>query len=152
LRQRVAFALSQILVTSGTDINFVYGMAKYQQIFLDNAFGNYEDILTKVTLSSVMGDYLNMVNNDKPANGVSPNENYAREMMQLFSIGVSELNQDGTRILDASGVPIPKAAGCQAPRWINTEQRSHAGSASAPPISAQCFPISPSSRRPTSAS
>jgi len=107
LRQRVAFALSQILVTSGTDINFAYGMAKYQQIFLDNAFGNYEDILTKVTLSSVMGDYLNMVNNDKPANGVSPNENYAREIMQLFSIGVSELNQDGTLILDASGAPIP---------------------------------------------
>jgi uncharacterized protein (DUF1800 family) len=107
LRQRVAFALSQILVTSGTDINLVYGMAKYQQIFLDNAFGNYEDILTKVTLSAVMGDYLNMVNNDKPANGVSPNENYAREIMQLFSIGVSELNQDGTLILDAGGAPIP---------------------------------------------
>ncbi|MDQ6916709.1 MAG: DUF1800 family protein, partial [Pseudomonadota bacterium] len=107
LRQRVAFALSQILVTSGTDINLAYGMAKYQQIFLDNAFGNYEDILTKVTLSSVMGDYLNMVNNDKPANGVSPNENYAREIMQLFSIGVFELNQDGTRILDAGGSPIP---------------------------------------------
>ena len=107
LRQRVAFALSQILVTSGTDINLAYGMAKYQQIFLDNAFGNYEDILTKVTLSSVMGDYLNMVNNDKPANGVSPNENYAREIMQLFSIGVSELNQDGTLIFDAGGAPIP---------------------------------------------
>jgi uncharacterized protein (DUF1800 family) len=107
LRQRVAFALSQILVTSGTDINFAYGMAKYQQIFLDNAFGNYEDILTKVTLSSVMGDYLNMVNNDKPANGVSPNENYAREIMQLFSIGVWELNQDGTQILGTSGAPIP---------------------------------------------
>jgi uncharacterized protein (DUF1800 family) len=107
LRQRVAFALSQILVTSGTDINFAYGMATYQQIFLDNAFGNYEDILTKVTLSSVMGDYLNMVNNDKPSNGVSPNENYAREILQLFSIGVWELNQDGTRILDAGGSPIP---------------------------------------------
>ena len=107
LRQRVAFALSQILVTSGTDINLAYGMATYQQIFLDNAFGNYEDVLTKVTLSSVMGDYLNMVNNDKPANGVSPNENYAREIMQLFSIGVSELNHDGTLILDASGAPIP---------------------------------------------
>ena len=107
LRQRVAFALSQILVTSGTDISLAYGMAKYQQIFLDNAFGNYEDILTRVTMSSVMGDYLNMVNNDKPANGVSPNENYAREIMQLFSIGVWELNQDGTLILDAGGAPIP---------------------------------------------
>jgi uncharacterized protein (DUF1800 family) len=107
LRQRVAFALSQILVTSGTDINFAYGMAKYQQMFLDNAFGNYEDILTKVTLSSVMGDYLNMVNNNKPANGVEPNENYAREILQLFSIGVWKLNQDGTLIRDANGAPIP---------------------------------------------
>jgi len=107
LRQRVAFALSQILVTSGLTVNLAYGMAKYQQIFLDNAFGNYEDILTRVTLSPVMGDYLNMVNNDKPANGVNPNENYAREFMQLFSIGVWQLNQDGTQKLDSTGAPIP---------------------------------------------
>ena len=107
LRQRVAFALSQITVTSGLVVNLAYGMAKYQQIFLDNAFGNYEDILTRVTLSSVMGDYLNMVNNDKPANGINPNENYARELMQLFSIGVWQLNQDGTQKLDAYGLPIP---------------------------------------------
>ncbi len=107
LRQRVAFALSQILVTSGLDVNFAYGMATYQQIFLDNAFGNYEDILTRVTLSSVMGDYLNMVNNDKPAGDVSPNENYAREVLQLFSIGVWKLNPDGTQMLDATGAPIP---------------------------------------------
>jgi uncharacterized protein (DUF1800 family) len=107
LRQRVAFALSQILVTSGLDVNLAYGMATYQQIFRDNAFGNYEDILTKVTLSSVMGDYLNMVNNDKPANGVNPNENYAREVLQLFSIGVWSLNQDGTQMLDAKGAPVP---------------------------------------------
>ena len=107
LRQRVAFALSQILVTSGLDISLAYGMATYQQIFRDNAFGNYEDILTKVTLSSVMGDYLNMVNNDKPSGSVQPNENYAREFMQLFSIGVWELNPDGTQMLDAGGAPIP---------------------------------------------
>jgi uncharacterized protein (DUF1800 family) len=107
LRQRVAFALSQILVTSGLDVNFAYAMATYQQIFRDNAFGNYEDILTKVTLSSVMGDYLNMVNNDKPANGINPNENYAREVLQLFSIGVWMLNPDGTQVLDANGAPIP---------------------------------------------
>jgi uncharacterized protein (DUF1800 family) len=107
LRQRVAFALSQILVTSGLTVNLAYGMAKYQQIFLDNAFGNYEEILTRVTLSSVMGDYLNMVNNDKPRTGVNPNENYARELMQLFSIGVWQLNQDGTQKLDVSGAPMP---------------------------------------------
>ena len=107
LRQRVAFALSQIMVTSGLDINVAYGMALYQQIFLDNAFGNFQDILTRVTLSSVMGDYLNMVNNDKPAGAVNPNENYARELLQLFSLGVWELNIDGTPIRDASGNAIP---------------------------------------------
>jgi uncharacterized protein (DUF1800 family) len=107
LRQRVAFGLSQILVTSGLTVDVAYGMANYQQIFLDNAFGNYEDILTRVTLSPVMGDYLNMVNNDKPAKGVNPNENYAREFMQLFSIGVWQLNQDGTQKLDSTGAPIP---------------------------------------------
>ncbi|MEO8738277.1 MAG: DUF1800 family protein [Casimicrobiaceae bacterium] len=107
LRQRVAFALSQILVTSGLDVNVAYGMGKYQQIFLDNAFGNYETILTRVTLSPVMGDYLNMVNNDKPSGTVQPNENYAREFNQLFSVGLLQLNLDGTPKLDTAGAPIP---------------------------------------------
>jgi Protein of unknown function (DUF1800)/Repeat of unknown function (DUF5648) len=106
LRQRVAFALSQILVTSGLDVNVAYGMATYQQLFLDNAFGNYEDILVKVTKSSVMGDYLSMVNNDKPVAGVNPNENYARELLQLFATGMWELNLDGTPILDANGAVV----------------------------------------------
>ena len=107
LRQRVAFALSQILVTSGIDIPYAYAMAGYQQILRDNAFGNYETLLSAVTLSSVMGDYLDMVNNDKPAGTVQPNENYARELMQLFSIGVWELNPDGTQMLDNAGNPMP---------------------------------------------
>ncbi|MEP6655929.1 MAG: DUF1800 family protein [Betaproteobacteria bacterium] len=107
LRQRVAFALSQIFVTSGLDINVAYGMGAYQQIFLDGAFGNFESLMTAVTLSSVMGDYLNMVNNDKPAGIVAPNENYARELLQLFTIGVWELASDGTKVLDAAGQPIP---------------------------------------------
>jgi uncharacterized protein (DUF1800 family) len=107
LRQRVAFALSQVFVTSGLDINVAYGMATYQQIFLDQAFGNFQDLMTRVTLASVMGDYLNMVNNDKPVPGVNPNENYARELLQLFSIGLWELDADGTPILDASGARIP---------------------------------------------
>jgi uncharacterized protein (DUF1800 family) len=110
LRQRVAFALSQILVTSGVVVNVPYGMAKYQQLLLDNAFGNFQDLLTKVTLSSVMGDYLNMVNNDKTMGTVNPNENYAREVMQLFSIGVWQLNEDGTQVLDAQGARIPTYA------------------------------------------
>ncbi|MFZ3321486.1 MAG: DUF1800 family protein [Usitatibacter sp.] len=107
LRQRVAFALSQILVTSGLVVNMPYGMARYQQMLLDNAFGNFQDVLTEVTLSPVMGDYLNMVNNDKSNGTVNPNENYAREVLQLFSIGVWELNPDGTQKLDATGAPIP---------------------------------------------
>jgi len=107
LRQRVAFALSQILVTSGLTVNVAYAMGAYQQIFLDNAFGNYEQILTRVTLSPVMGEYLNMVNNDKPSAKINPNENYARELLQLFSIGVWQLNTDGTRKLDAQGQPMP---------------------------------------------
>ena len=107
LRQRVAFALSQIMVTSGLNINEAYGMAKYQQTFLDNAFGNFEDILMRVTLSSVMGDYLNMVNNDKPSGSAQPNENYARELLQLFSVGVWQLKQDGTQLLDSKGNAIP---------------------------------------------
>ena len=110
LRQRVAFALSQIFVTSGIVVNVPYGMARYQQILLDNAFGNYQDLLTRVTLSSVMGDYLNMVNNDKTTGTVNPNENYAREVMQLFSIGVWQLNEDGSQTLDAHGAPIPTYA------------------------------------------
>ena len=106
LRQRVAFALSQILVTSGLDINLAYGMATYQQIFLDHAFGNFETLMTRSRCRSVMGDYLDMVNNDKPVAGTNPNENYARELLQLFSIGLWEQNLDGTPLLDAYGKPI----------------------------------------------
>jgi uncharacterized protein (DUF1800 family) len=109
LRQRVAFALSQIFVTSGVEIYEAYGMAAYQNLLLQDAFGNYRQLLEDVTLSPVMGHYLDMANNDKPnpALGTSPNENYAREVMQLFSIGVSELNPDGSPQLDAAGKPIP---------------------------------------------
>ncbi len=107
LRQRVAFALSQIMVTSGLEVNQAYAMAGYQQIFRNGAFGNFEDLLLRVTLSPVMGDYLNMVNNDKPKGDVQPNENYARELMQLFSIGVWALNPDGTPMVDGLGMPLP---------------------------------------------
>ncbi len=109
LRQRVAFALSQIFVISGVEggLNQPYGMAEYQQMLRDNAFDNFENILTKVTLHPTMGRYLDMANNNKTTNGVQPNENFAREILQLFSIGLVELNQDGTPILDAAGKPVP---------------------------------------------
>lgn len=109
LRQRVAFAVGQILVVSNDEIERGYGVAHYQQMLTNLAFGNYRDILREATLSPVMGKYLNMVNNQKadPARGTEPNENYARELLQLFSIGEVLLNPDGTRQLDAQQRPIP---------------------------------------------
>ena len=83
-------------------------MSRYQNILFEEAFGNYETLLRRVTYNPAMGNYLDMVNNDK-TNGTTrvPNENYAREIMQLFSIGLDELNADGTLLLDAQGKPIP---------------------------------------------
>jgi uncharacterized protein (DUF1800 family) len=110
LRQRVAFALSQILVISGQVFSIGKPLAyvPYQNILLDNAFGNYETILTRITLSPAMGNYLDMVNNPKATNAnQQPNENYARELMQLFSIGLYKLNIDGTVQTDASGNAVP---------------------------------------------
>lgn len=109
LRQRTALALSQILVVSGQQIKLPYAMANYERIFLNHAFGNFRSILREVTLSPAMGKFLNMANNDKPnpAKGIEPNENYAREVLQLFSIGLWQLHQDGSRKLDSKGQPIP---------------------------------------------
>ena len=107
LRQRVAFAYSQIFVISGIDIKETYGMREYQQMLLDNAFVNYRTLLERVTLSPAMGDYLDMVNNDKPSATVQANENYAREVLQLFSIGLAKLNPDGSHVVDGRGVAVP---------------------------------------------
>jgi uncharacterized protein (DUF1800 family) len=92
LRQRVAWALSQIFVTSHVELSGAYGFAEYHQMLRDHALGNFRALLEKVTLSPLMGDYLDMVDND----GANPNENFARELLQLFSIGTCELNPDGT--------------------------------------------------------
>ena len=109
LRQRVAWALAQIFVVSAGKVRFAYAMAGYQRFLLDRAFGNFRELLAGITLSPMMGRYLDMVNNDKPdaARGIEPNENYARELMQLFSIGLYELNPDGTVRRDAAGTPVP---------------------------------------------
>ena len=109
LRQRIALALSEILVVSGQQIKLPYAMANYERIFLAQAFGNFRNVLLEVTLSPAMGKFLNMANNDKPnlAKGIEPNENYAREVLQLFSIGLWQLNLDGTPELDSRGQPIP---------------------------------------------
>lgn len=109
LRQRVAFALSQILVVSAMKVGQSYALATYQELLAARAFGNFRDILSAITLSPAMGLYLDMVNNTKadPVRGVVPNENYARELQQLFSIGVYKLNQDGTLQKNSGGQPIP---------------------------------------------
>jgi uncharacterized protein (DUF1800 family) len=108
LRQRVAFALSQIFVVSGNEEQIAYANRNYQQLLMDLSFGNFNDILYLVTLHPLMGRYLDMVNNAKATSptGVQPNENYARELLQLFSIGIWELNQDGTYKRGADGNPI----------------------------------------------
>ena len=106
LRQRVALSLHQLIPVSGNDLNGQPAwVAPYLQVFDRNAFGNFRQILMDVTLNAGMGEYLNMRGNS--VNGGNPNENYAREIMQLFSVGVDKLNADGTPVLDASGNRVP---------------------------------------------
>jgi uncharacterized protein (DUF1800 family) len=90
-----------------------YAYPPYWRIFRDNAFGNYKDLIKAVTLSPAMGKYLNMANNNKAnaAAGTVPNENYARELMQLFTLGLTQLNPDGTPVIqNGAGVPTYGAA------------------------------------------
>ena len=96
LRQRVAFTLGQIAVVSGEKLPEYYEMMPYQQMLLNDAFGTYYTFFKDVTLSPVMGNYLDMVNNNVPSGTVSADENYARESMQLLSIGLAQLNANGT--------------------------------------------------------
>lgn len=109
LRQRVAFALSEIWVISELEISNATAFPPLMNIFQNRAFDNYEQLMYDVTLNPGMGHYLNMANNDKAnANrGTSPNENYGRELMQLFTLGLQELNMDGSLVRDGSGNPIP---------------------------------------------
>ena len=96
LRQRVAWALSQIFVVSATKVNNTHAMVPYIRMLEQNAFGNVKDIMRDVSLSPAMGEFLDMVNNNKGTATTTPNENYAREWLQLFSIGLHELNDNGT--------------------------------------------------------
>src|SRR5580658_10497267 len=107
LRQRVAFALSQMWVVSFTGVPIAYAFPPYWRIFRDHAFGNYRDLIQAVTLSPAMGRYLNVANNNKanPAKNTSANENYARELMQLFTLGLTQLNPNGTPLLDQNKNP-----------------------------------------------
>jgi len=104
LRQRVAFALHQILVVSAnSEVNRPSWMTMYLQALDRGAFGNYRTLLEEITLTPAMGDYLNM----RLSTRTSPNENFGREVLQLFSIGTATLNADGSPQLDSQGVAIP---------------------------------------------
>jgi uncharacterized protein (DUF1800 family) len=110
LRQRVAFALSEIMVVSQLGVlgDLTYSLADYYDVLARNAFGNYRVLLEEVTLHPAMGMYLSMLGNEKPdpANNIRPDENYARELMQLFSIGLVELNIDGSVVVDPEEQPV----------------------------------------------
>ncbi len=107
LRQRMAYALSEILVVSLKSSGYAIRVADYYDILLKNAFGNYKDLLRDVSLSPTMGLYLSHLNNPKSDTVLNkfPDENYAREIMQLFSVGLYKLNNDGS--LMGGGTPIP---------------------------------------------
>jgi uncharacterized protein (DUF1800 family) len=111
LRQRVALALSEHFVVSD-NLDAIAsnprGLANFTDMLLDNAFGNYRDLLLDVTLHPIMGVYLSHLRNERsnPAIGRFPDENYAREIMQLFSIGLYRLERDGTFVLSGKGQPI----------------------------------------------
>ena len=110
LRARMSWALLQIMVISNIapDVQ-AEGMSSYMDMLNANAFSNYRDLLEQVTLHPAMGYYLSMLQSEKedPATGSTPNENYAREVLQLFSIGLVKLNVDGTPQRDAAGKTMP---------------------------------------------
>lgn len=106
LRQRVAFALAEMFVVSTNGVN-PQSVITYQNMLATDAFSNFATIMNDVTVSTAMGGYLNMLQSNKPGNGQIANENFARENMQLFTIGLNLLNQDGSLQLDSSGNPIP---------------------------------------------
>ena len=112
VRQRVAFALSELMVISSRDgdlSNEPWAIAGFYDVLLKHGLGNYRNLLEEVTLHPAMGVYLDMLQNDKadPTTGQHPDENYAREVMQLFSLGLTRLQPDGSLVLDSSNNPVP---------------------------------------------
>jgi len=108
LRQRVAWALHKIWVVSAVAVDNASAIVTYQRVLMDHAFGNYRDLMRAMTLNPAMGRYLNMLNNrSQQATGTPPNENYARELLQLLTTGIPRLNPDGTPMRDPSLREIP---------------------------------------------
>jgi uncharacterized protein (DUF1800 family) len=106
LRQRTLYALSQVWVVALNKNTNADMILPHLQILSRNAFGNYRTLIREMTLSSSMGMYLDLANSLKPGGTVGANENYPRELMQLFSIGLWQLNQDGSLKLDQQGNPM----------------------------------------------
>lgn len=112
LKQRIAYVLSQIFVISSrSDVisEHAHGQASYYDLLVKHSVGNFKNLLMDITLHPSMGIYLSHFNNSKtiPERNIHPDENYAREVMQLFSIGLHQLNIDGTLKLDSLKNPIP---------------------------------------------
>lgn len=111
LRQRIAFALSEIMVVSENGVlqDNAQALSAYYDVLLDNAFGNFRALLEQVTLSPAMGLFLNMLGNDHGSviTGIHANENYAREVEQLFSIGLNRMWPDGTLVMNSQGSLVP---------------------------------------------
>jgi uncharacterized protein (DUF1800 family) len=107
LRQRVAYALAQVLVISANKNIYAEEIAPHLRTLSKHAFGNYRSLLEEVARSPQMGKYLDLANSNRPLGGSAANENFARELLQLFTIGLVRLNADGTPQLDLSGRPLP---------------------------------------------
>lgn len=107
LRQRVAYSLSQILVCSAGKLTRADELLPWMRALNHHAFGNYKDLLREVTKSPSMGKYLDLANSQKPGAAGGANENFARELMQLFTIGLWDLNMDGTTATNEFGQPRP---------------------------------------------
>ena len=112
VRRRMALALSEFFVVGGAGISTIswsmFAMGAYWDVLCKNAFGNYRTLLEEITLNIAMGEYLNTLGNQKEdaKSGRLPDENYAREVMQLFTIGLVQLNIDGTPKMGANGQPL----------------------------------------------
>ena len=112
VRRRCALALSEFFVVSISGVSTLqwsqFAVAAYWDLLTENAFGSFRTLLERITLTVAMGEFLNTLGNQKEdaATGRLPDENYAREVMQLFTIGLVQLNLDGTPKLGADGVPL----------------------------------------------
>lgn len=107
LRQRVAYALAQVLVVSANKNIYADELVPHLRLLSKHAFGNYRTLLDELARSPQMGKYLDLANSNRPLGGSAANENFARELMQLFTIGLAKLNADGTPQLDLAGRPQP---------------------------------------------